>query len=134
MPSEKDFNTLDTINCGTGVHLQLLTPTQTIRLRSRLIGIDPGRSVILALGNDKAWQAASAYIRERQSVILRVVSSDEQDAKILAFRSTIQQVVSSVGRWLIVTYPKELQTVALRQHSRVPINVKASLIALDCAD
>ncbi|MGS0681507.1 flagellar brake domain-containing protein [Shewanella sp. 125m-7] len=134
MPSEKDFNTLDTINCGTEVHLQLLTATQTIRLRSRLIGVDPGRSVILALGNDKVWQGASAYIRERQSVVVRVVNSDEQDATILAFRSTIQQVVSAAGRWLIITYPKELQTVSLRQHSRVPINIKASLLALECAD
>ncbi|MCL1148259.1 PilZ domain-containing protein [Shewanella sp. 10N.261.52.F9] len=134
MQSEKDFNTLDTLNCNTDVHLQLLTPTQTIRLRSRLIGVDPGRSVILTLGNDKSWQTANPYIRERQSVVIRVVNSDEQDANILAFRSTIQKVVSETGQWLIITYPKELQTVSLRQHSRVPINIKASLISADASD
>ncbi|GIU20721.1 MULTISPECIES: PilZ domain-containing protein [unclassified Shewanella] len=134
MSSEKDFNTLDTLNCNTDVHLQLLTPTQTIRLRSRLIGVDPGRSVILAQGNDKAWQAASAYLRERQSVVIRVVNSDEQDATILAFRSKIHQITSAAGRWLIVSYPKELQTVSLRQHSRVPINIKACLTAIDSSE
>ncbi|MDR8525562.1 flagellar brake protein [Shewanella fidelis] len=131
MPTEKDFKTLDSLSCNTEVHLQLLTPTQTIRLRSRLIGIDPGRAVILSLGHDKSWQNASAFIRERQTVIIRVVNSDEQDANILAFRSTIQQVVSTTGRWLIVTYPRELQTVALRQHSRVPIHIEANLTAVD---
>ncbi|MCL1138108.1 flagellar brake protein [Shewanella pneumatophori] len=134
MPSEKDFKTLDSLNCNTEVHLQLLTPTQTIRLRSRLIGVDPGRAVILSLGNDKAWQGATSFLRERQSVVIRVVKSDEQDANILAFRSTIQQVVSSTGRWLIITYPRELQTVSLRQHSRVPINIKASLTAIDSSE
>ena len=128
MPTENDFNSLDNLACSTDVHLQILTPTQAIRLRSKLIGVDAGRSIILAHGNDKAWAAAAPFIRERQSVIMRVVNSDEQDANILAFRSSIQKVISVVGRWLIIDYPKALQTVALRQHSRIPINVSASLI------
>ncbi|MEZ9199790.1 PilZ domain-containing protein [Shewanella sp. 10N.286.54.B9] len=128
MPTENDFNALDNLTCSTEVHLQILTPTQAIRLRSKLIGVDSGRSIILAHGNDKAWAAATPFIRERQSVIMRVVNSDEQDANIVAFRSSIQKVISVVGRWLIIDYPKALQTVALRQHSRIPINVTASLI------
>ncbi|GIU28870.1 PilZ domain-containing protein [Shewanella sp. MBTL60-007] len=131
MSSEKDFNTLDNLTCNTEVHLQLLTPTSNIRLRSRLIGVDPGRAVILAHGNDKAWRGASAFITDKQSVIVRVVSSDEQDANILAFRSNIHQVISIVGRWLVIRYPKELQTVSLRQHSRIPINISANLIRID---
>lgn len=134
MSSDKEFCTLDNLACNTEVHLQLLTPTQTIRLRSRLIGVDPGRSVILSLGSDKAWQAASAYVRERQSVVIRVVNSDEQDATILAFRSNIHQIISVAGRWVIVSYPKELQTVSLRQHSRIPVNIKASLCGIDSAE
>lgn len=134
MSSEKDFNTLDNLTCNTEVHLQLLTPTKTIRLRSRLIGVDPGRAVILAYGNDKSWRGTSAFITDRQSVVIRVVNSDEQDASILAFRSNIQQVISAVGRWIIVRYPKELQTLSLRQHSRIPINIKASLTTIDSSE
>ncbi|QQX80624.1 flagellar brake protein [Shewanella sp. KX20019] len=128
MPTENDFNTLDNLTCNTEVHLQILTPTQAIRLRSKLIGVDCGRSIILAHGNDKAWQAAAPFIRERQSIIMRVVNSDEHDANILAFRSRIQKIVSVVGSWIIIDYPQALQTVALRQHARIPINVAASLV------
>lgn len=134
MSSEKDFSTLDNLSCNTEVHLQLLTPTKTIRLRSRLIGVDPGRAVILAHGNDKTWRGTSAFITDRQSVIVRVVSRDEQDASILAFRSNIHQVISVVGRWIVIRYPKELQTVSLRQHSRIPINISASLTRIDSAE
>ncbi|MCL1056596.1 flagellar brake protein [Shewanella gelidimarina] len=128
MPTENDFNALDNLTCNTEVHLQILTPTQAIRLRSKLIGVDSGRSIILAHGNDKAWLAAAPFVREHQSVIMRVVNSDEHDANILAFRSRIQKIISVVGRWIIIDYPKALQTVALRQHSRVPINVTANLV------
>ncbi|GIU29869.1 flagellar brake protein [Shewanella schlegeliana] len=131
MSSEKDFSTLDNLACNTEVHLQLLTPTKTIRLRSRLIGVDPGRAVILAHGNDKAWRGSSAFITDKQSVIIRVVNSDEQDASILAFRSNIHQIITVVGRWIVIRYPKELQTVSLRQHSRIPINICASLTTID---
>lgn len=128
MPIENDFNALDNLACNTEVHLQVLTPTLAIRLRSKLIGIDSGRSIILAHGNDKNWLAAAPFIRDRQSVIMRVVNSDEHDANILAFRSNIQKIFNVVGRWIIIDYPKALQTVALRQHARIPINVAANLV------
>ncbi|WOT05458.1 flagellar brake protein [Shewanella youngdeokensis] len=128
MPNEHSLNALDSLTCNTEVHLQILTPTQAIRLRTKLIGVDPGRALILAHGHDKAWAIAAPFIRDKQSVIMRVVNSDEHDANILAFRTRIQSTITLVGRWLIIDYPNSLQTVALRQHSRIPVKVLAKLV------
>lgn len=122
-----EFSYLDNIACNTEVNIQILTPTQPIRLRTRLIGVDPKVSIILALGSDKNWQQACDFIAQSQGVIIRIVKSDEPDANVIAFRTCIQKLINSSGRWLLVDYPKEIQKVALRQHSRIPINVESSL-------
>lgn len=122
-----EFSYLDNIACNTEVNIQILTPTQPIRLKTRLIGVDPQVAIILALGSDKNWQQASDFIAQSQGVIIRIVKSDEPDANVIAFRTCIQKLVNSSGRWLLIDYPKEIQKVALRQHSRIPINVESSL-------
>lgn len=131
MPDTQSYELsyLDNIACNTEVNIQVLTPTQPVRLRTRLIGVDPQVSIILALGADKSWQQASDFISLAQGVIVRIVNSEEPDANVIAFRSKIQKLVNSSGRWLLIDYPKEIQKVALRQHSRIPINVESSLRA-----
>ena len=125
--SETNFTDLNRMSCNTETQLQILTPTQPIRLRTRLIGVDPNNSVILALGNDKQWIAAKDFINQGQGVIIRIINSDDPEASILAFRSKIKTLLNHAGRWLIMEYPSELQSVALRQHSRIPIFVAASM-------
>ncbi len=44
----KDFKQLEKMPCNTQVHLQMLTSSQAIRLRTHLIGIDSNRSILLA--------------------------------------------------------------------------------------
>ncbi len=129
MPSatEIDLAYLNRINCNTEAQLQILTPLRPIRLRTRLIGIDPDNAIILALGQDKYWQAAQEYITQGQGVVVRLINSDDPEANILAFRSQIKTLLNHAGRWLVVKYPKTLQSVALRQHSRIPVNVPASI-------
>ena len=124
-----EFSYLDNIACNTEVHMQILTPTQALRLRTRLIGVDPQISIILALGSDKHWQQATDFITQGQDVIIRIVKSDEPDANVIAFRTSIQKLVNSSGRWLLIDYPQELQQVALRQHSRIPIHVESAIRA-----
>ncbi|GGI71028.1 flagellar brake domain-containing protein [Shewanella gelidii] len=126
--AQDEFSYLDHVSCNTEVHLQILTPTKPIRLRTRLIGVDPKSSIILALGGDKTWLAAKDFIRDGQSVIVRLFNSEVPEANILAFRSTINSIFTAAGRWLVLRYPDELQQVALRQHSRLPINVAAKLL------
>ncbi|MPY26760.1 flagellar brake protein [Shewanella psychropiezotolerans] len=122
-----EFSYLDNIACNTEVHIQILTPTQPIRLRTRLVGVDPHVSIILALGSDKLWQQASDFIVQDQGVIIRIVKTDEPDANVIAFKTCIQKLINGSGRWLLVDYPKEIQKVALRQHSRISINVESLL-------
>ncbi|GIU49069.1 flagellar brake domain-containing protein [Shewanella algidipiscicola] len=125
--ADVNFAYLNRLSCNTEVQLQLLTPIQQIRLRTRLIGIDPHNGVILALGYDKQWQAAKLLITQGQNVVVRIINSEDPEANILAFRSQIKAVLSSSGRWLVVKYPNQLQSVTLRQHARIPIFVEASL-------
>ena len=121
---------LNKIACETEVYLQIVTPTQRLRLKTRLIGVDPNMSVIVAMGNDAEWATAKEYIRDGQKVIVRLVNGDQSDAFILAFQTQIQKLMSIAGRWLVLDYPAGIQKVALRQHSRLPIDMKASLLNL----
>lgn len=121
---------LNKIPCETEVYLQIVTPTQRLRLKTRLIGVDPNMSVILAMGSDADWNATKEYIRDGQKVIVRLVNGEQSDAFILAFQTKIQKLMSIAGRWLVLDYPAGIQKVALRQHSRLPIDMKASLLNL----
>lgn len=121
---------LNKISCETEVYLQVVTPTQRLRLKTRLIGVDPNMSVILAMGKDEEWDAAKEFIREGQKVIVRMVNGNQSDAYILAFQSQIQKQMSIAGNWLVLDYPATIQKVALRQHSRLPIDMKASILNL----
>ncbi len=122
-----DFSYLDTMACKTEVHLQILTATQPIRLKSRLIGVDPNMSIILAMNNDQEWQAAKNFICEGQAGIIRLLNSEEPEASIFAFYSSIQKIMTAAGQWLVMDYPKKLQRVALRKYARFPIHVKCGI-------
>ncbi|WP_028863641.1 PilZ domain-containing protein [Psychromonas aquimarina] len=121
MIENSDFDCLNTMRCKTEVYLQILTPTQPIRLKSRLIGVDPFMSVILAMHNDDDWLTAKNFIREGQVVIIRLLNSEESEANIFAFRCNIQKIMSIAGNWLVMDYPKQIEKVCLRQNVRYPI-------------
>ena len=99
--------------CNTIVHLQILTPTKTIRLKTNLIGVDPNMSVILAIHHENDWYAAKNFIREGNGVIVRLINPNSPEASIVAFRTNIQKIMSIAGNWLVLDYPKELQKVWL---------------------
>ncbi len=126
-----DFERFDTVPCNTEVYLQLLTPTQPIRLRTRLIGIHSRRAVILECGSDRHWQAAKSYLKEDRGVIVRLLNSDDPNGHVFAFRSSIMRIMSAMYHWIVLTYPKDLEQLALRQHSRLQVNVAARLKATD---
>lgn len=121
------FEHLNRVSCGEVVHLQVVTATKPIRLKTRLVGIDPNMAVILKLQNDASWEKASDHIKESKHVVVRLLSN-EQQARILAFRSTIQKIMSASGSWLILDYPKAVESASLRKHLRIPVNIEASLL------
>lgn len=123
-----NFNYLNNMACNTTVHIQVLTPTQAIRLKTRLIGVDPKMSVILAINHDDDWHKAKHLLRENQRVIVRLVNSASPEANIIAFRTVVQKVMSITGNWLVLNYPKHLQKVSLRKHSRINIHVNCLII------
>jgi len=124
-----DFENLNSMPCNTIVHLQILTPTKAIRLKTRLIGIDPNMSVILAIRHENDWHTARNYMREGQGAIVRLLNLDSPDANIIAFRTTIQKIMSIAGNWLVLDYPqKELQNVSLRKYSRINIHIECAII------
>ncbi|QSX40817.1 PilZ domain-containing protein [Shewanella cyperi] len=126
-----DFERFDSVPCNTEVYLQLLTPTQPIRLRTRLIGIHSRRAVLLEFGSDRHWLAAKPYIKEDRGVIVRLLNSDDPSGHVFAFRSTISRIMSAMYQWIVLDYPRDLEQLALRQHSRLQVNVPAQLQAND---
>lgn len=125
---EDKYSYLNKIACETEVHLQIITPTQPVRLKTRLIGVDPNMSVIVAMGSSGEWISAKQYVREGQKVIVRLMSTDHPDANLVAFQTQIQKIMSIAGRWLLLDYPKEVQQVPLRQHFRLPVHIEAKLL------
>ena len=123
-----NFKYLNNMACNTVVHLQILTPTLTVRLKTNLIGIDPNMSVILAIHHEDNWYSARNYIREGQGAVVRLISPNSSEASIIAFRTNIQKVMSIAGNWLVLDYPKELQKVSLRKHSRIPIKMDCCIV------
>jgi len=125
---EDKYSYLNKIACETEVHLQVVTPTQPVRLKTRLIGVDPNMSVILAMSTNSEWISAKQYIREGQKVIVRLMNTEHPDANLLAFQTNIQKLMSIAGRWLVLDYPKEVQQLSLRQHMRLPVHIEAKLL------
>ncbi|MEG3753789.1 PilZ domain-containing protein [Psychromonas arctica] len=124
----RELTRLNHVNCGEVVHLQVVTPTKPIRLKTRLIGIDPNMSVILALGNDASWIKASPHLKETNDVIVRFMNSEQQQANITAFRTSIQKIMTITGRWLVLDYPKSIESVPLRKHRRVDVSIEAAIV------
>lgn len=122
------FSYLNKIACNTTVHLQILTPTKAIRLKTQLIGVDPHMSIILAMRNDQEWLSVRKFIFEGQGAIIRLMSLDKPEAGILAFRTNVQKIMSLAGNWLVMDYPKELQKVSLRKHSRIAIKTACAIM------
>lgn len=129
MPSldNSEFTRLNKASCGEVVHLQLITATKPIRLKTRLIGVDPNMSVILAYLNDPAWEKALPYLKESNAVIMRYMHNDRQQASVIAFRTSIQKIMTTSGRWLVLDYPKSIESANLRQHKRMAVHIDASL-------
>lgn len=125
---DNKYRYLNKIACATEVHLQIVTPTQPIRLKTRLIGVDPNMSVIVAMGSNSEWVSAKQYIREGQKVIVRLMITDLPDASLIAFQSNIQKLMSIAGRWLLLDYPKQVQQLPLRQYRRLPVYIDAKLL------
>jgi hypothetical protein len=126
-----EFSLLNQVNCGEIVHLQIITATKPIRLKTRLIGVDPNMSVILSFVSDPSWDRALPHIKESNVVIVRFMHKKRQQACIIAFRTTIQKIMTVTGRWLVLDYPKAVESADIRQHRRVSVNIEASLIHPD---
>lgn len=125
---EDNYAYLNKIACETEAHLQIITATQPVRLKTRLIGVDPNMSVIIAMGNSGEWLSSKQYIREGQKVIVRLMSTEHPDANLVAFKTNIQKLMSITGRWLVLDYPKEVQQLPLRKHLRLPVHISAKLL------
>lgn len=124
----REFIRLNQVTCGEVVHLQIITATKPIRLKTRLIGVDPNMSVILAFGNDQYWEKALPHIKESKDVIVRFMNNDQQQASVIAFRCSIQKIMTIAGRWLVLDYPKAIESAELRQHLRVSVKIVASIL------
>ncbi|RBW47554.1 hypothetical protein DS885_02455 [Psychromonas sp. B3M02] len=127
----RELTRLNHVKCGEIVHIQVITPTKPIRLKSRLIGIDPNMSVILAFGNDASWIKALPHLKENNDIIVRFMNSEQQQANVTAFRTAIQKIMTITGRWLVLDYPKSIETVGLRKHRRVDVSIEASLVNVE---
>ena len=131
MTEKELFSDLNSMCCNTEAQLQVLTATNSVRLKTNLIGVDPGNSIILAMKNDSDWLSIKKYLHEGQGVIVRLVSPNETKARIVAFRSNIQKIITICGRWMVIDYPKKMQEVALRKQSRISIQITSSILTED---
>jgi hypothetical protein len=112
----RELTRLNQVNCGEIIHLQIITATKPIRLKTRLIGVDPNMSVILAFGNDANWIKALPHIKETN------------DVTVVDFLNKKQKFFTIWGVCLFLHYPKTIESATLRQHRRVDVSVEASMV------
>jgi hypothetical protein len=77
------------------------------------------------------WYSAKQYIKEEQKVIVRLMSTESPDASLVAFQSNIQKLMSVVGKWLLLDYPKQVQQLPFRQHRPLAVHIDAKLLLLE---
>lgn len=104
----------------TGDELILNPSNHDYRCTSPLVGIVPGEFLIVRTPKGQEWQK---YFFEREWVVVRYVT----DGMIFGFRSTVLAHHVTPCRLLVLSYPASVESLDLRQHTRVECFVPAAV-------
>ncbi|GAA61681.1 hypothetical protein P20652_3570 [Pseudoalteromonas sp. BSi20652] len=111
---------------GGIVDLEILTPTDSKRIKTEFIGLLENKFIILNYPNTKRLPAVVDYLRDGVTVVVRALIEGE-GGQVIAFRQQIMSVSSHPARLIFINFPKQVQLFALRSQTRIPTLLPAKL-------
>ena len=117
---------LHQLTTGGMVDLEILTPTDSKRVKTEFIGLLDNKFIIVNYPNSKRLPAAVDYLRDGVMVVVRALIEGE-GGQIIAFRQQIMSVASHPARLIFINFPKQVQLFALRSQTRIPTLLPAKL-------
>jgi hypothetical protein len=108
------------------VDLEILTPTDSKRVKTEFVGLLENKFIILNYPNSKRLPASSDYLRDGVMVVVRALI-EGSGGQVIAFRQQIMSVASHPAKLIFINYPKQVQLFALRSQTRIPTLLPAKL-------
>ncbi|GAB4241169.1 MAG: hypothetical protein Kow00109_16480 [Acidobacteriota bacterium] len=117
------------ISLGTEVRIQI--PGMEDRYRSRVVGLDPGRFIILTKPVALSPAIVQTSLVPGSELLVRYL----YDGTVWGFRSRLIQVLSGNVQVIFVEYPEEIENYELRKAERIetylPCRLSQGDIAVD---
>ncbi|GAB0111926.1 flagellar brake domain-containing protein [Pseudoalteromonas distincta] len=108
---------------GSMVDLEILTPTDSKRLKTEFIGLLDDKFIILNYPNAKRLVKAGDYLNDGVSVIVRALIGGQ----VIAFRQQIMSIAFHPTKLIFIHFPKQVQLFGLRSQTRIPTLLPAKL-------
>ncbi|KAA1149733.1 flagellar brake protein [Pseudoalteromonas sp. FUC4] len=108
------------------VDLEILTPTDSKRVKTEFVGLLENKFIILNYPNSRRLPASSDYLRDGVMVVVRALI-EGSGGQVIAFRQQIMSVASHPAKLIFINYPKQVQLFALRSQTRIPTLLPAKL-------
>lgn len=107
------------IIAGTIVDVEIMTPTDSKRIKTEFVGLLNDRFVVLNYPSPRRLNNAGEYLKDGVVVIVRAVL-ESGGGQVIAFREQIMSVASHPARLIFLSFPTQVQLFSLRSHMRIP--------------
>jgi hypothetical protein len=121
---------LEQISCGSIVDLEIMTPTNSKRVRTEFVGLLKDKFIILNYPSSKRLPGASDYLHDGVMVVVRGLL-EGQGGQVIAFRQQIFAVTSHPAKLIFINIPTKVEIFGLRSQTRVPTLFPAKLQLAD---
>lgn len=129
MPKTKqqlNLEKLAHITAGTVVDVEILTPTDSKRVKTEFVGLLNDRFVVLNYPSARRLHNAGEYLKDGVVIIVRAVL-ESGGGQVIAFRQQIMSIASHPARLIFINFPTQVQLFSLRSHTRIPTLLPAEI-------
>ncbi|MBQ4834585.1 flagellar brake protein [Pseudoalteromonas sp. MMG010] len=127
---QSNIDKLGQLACGSVIDLEIMTPTNSKRVKTEFVGFLQDKFIILNYPNAKKMPGASDYIHDGVMVVVRGLV-EGQGGQVIAFRQQILAVTSHPTKLIFVGMPNKVEIFSLRSQTRIPTLFPANLKLAD---
>lgn len=124
--SPEDMAKLHQIKPTSLVDVQVKTPAAILRVKTEIIGFDPGKLILLKMPDEHKWGNVRDGLYEGNKLVLRCIL-EESTGEIVAFQTEVNSIIGHPSKILFLNYPKTIQYRGLRQNTRITTSLPAPL-------
>jgi hypothetical protein len=129
MPKTMQLHNLEKlafITAGTLVDIEVLTPTNSKRMKTEFVGLLNDHFVVLNYPSPRRLGNAGEYLKDGTVIIVRAVL-ESGGGQVIAFRQQVMSVTSHPKRLIFLHFPDQVQLFSLRSQTRIPTLLPASI-------